>query len=90
MGEDEYQIRLILSRHLAYGDALFEDLVTQLDKTCGSYMDTREGIRKKAFTEMYCCLAQTLIKGEEETDIKILRKSLYKFLDSIKPLPEEK
>jgi len=56
MEEDEYQIIPILSRHLAYGDALFEDLVVQLDKTCGAYMDTREGIRKEAFTEMYCCL----------------------------------
>tara|TARA_R110000787_G_scaffold90783_3_gene191475 strand:- start:6945 stop:7217 length:273 start_codon:yes stop_codon:yes gene_type:complete len=67
---DEYRIRPILEEYRNEAqDDLFEALTLHLDKVLGTYLETSEDIRKSAFTEMYCHLAQVLISCEDDAEL---------------------
>ena len=79
--EDEYKIKPILERFNADDDEIFTALVEQFDNVCGDYMDTREGIRKAAFTEMVCFLQMALI--DYETKGEDLKARIEKIIEAV-------
>ena len=66
--EDEYGIKDILLKYGAEG--ALNDITSQLDMVCGSYLRDREHFRKEAFTEIKCYLLQALISTESNNQLK--------------------
>lgn len=75
---DEYGIIEILKKHNA--ESALNEITAVFDRFCESYMDSREDIRKGAFTEVNCYLITALIEGEK--DPNILESKITELVDA--------
>lgn len=79
---DEYGIIEILKKHNA--ESALNEITAVFDRFCESYMDSREEIRKGAFTEVNCYLMTSLIEGRN--DAKLLRSKITDLVDAYSDL----
>ena len=75
---DEYGIIEILKKHNA--ESALNEITAVFDRFRESYMDSREEIRKGAFTEVNCYLMNSLIEGRKDPDI--LKSKITELVDS--------
>ena len=79
---DEYGIIEILKKHNA--ESALNEITAAFDKFCESYMDSREEIRKGAFTEVNCYLMTSLIDGRKDSEL--LRSKIKDLVNSYNDL----
>ena len=80
--DDEYIIKPILEKHGIDNDELLKDLSSHFDRFCHEYMDSHDGIRNAAFTEVLCFLMVAL--REHQTGKVPLQEGIQKLIGSLR------